>query len=149
MTDIPPTTMQKPPEHERPRRAWSWLLAFALAIGPVAWLAHLAISYAIAAYGCYPHRTPLASPLWTHMRADLTEIVVIALMLAAVGIALAYSAWQSAWKQPAAPPLKLPESGEGRTRFLATCAIVGGTLFVIALIFDAIALAMVPACAWS
>jgi hypothetical protein len=43
----------------------------------------------------------------------------------------------------------LPESGEGRTRFLATCAIVGGVLFVIALIFDAIALAMVPACAWS
>jgi hypothetical protein len=149
MTEPRPTQAQEPTEHGRPRRAWSWLLGFALAIGPVAWLAHLSMSYAIAAYGCYPHRAPLASPLWTHMHTDLIEIAVIALMLAALGIALAYSARQSAWEQPAAPPSKLPESGEGRTRFLATCAIVGGALFVIALIFDAIALAMVPACAWS
>jgi hypothetical protein len=124
-------------------------LAFALAIGPLAWLAHLSASYAISAHGCYPQRSPLSSPLWAHMRADLTEILVVALMVVAVGIALAYKARLSGFKEQTASSSKPPESGEGRTRFLATCAIVGGTLFVIAIIFDAIALAMVPACAWN
>ena len=136
------------PRRERPP-APGWLLAFVLAIGPIAWLTHLSMSYALAAYGCYPHRAPLPSPLWTQLRADLTEIVVIALMLAACGIAVAYSAWKSARARQSAPPSEPPEAGEGRTRFLAICAIVGGTLFVVAMLFDAIALAIVPACAWN
>jgi len=81
------------------------------------------------------------------MRADLIEIALIALLLTSVGIICAHNAWHAAAPERAAPTPKLPESGEGRTSFLAICAIASGSLFVIAIIFNAIALALVPACA--
>ena len=129
--DRPSTARQRKPRTCRPRRAWDWLLAFALAIGPVAWLAHWRSHMRSPLMGCYPHRAPLASPLWTHMRGPERNRGYRA--DARRRWHRTRNAWRSAWPQPASPS-KLPESGEGRTRFSPFAQSLAALSSVIALI---------------
>jgi hypothetical protein len=69
----------------------------------------------------------------------------IVMSLASAGVLCAISAWRSLrLKEPSASMQPSPPASP--TRFFTACAIVGGLLFVVVIVFNAVGLALLPVC---
>ncbi|MDB5811390.1 MAG: hypothetical protein JWN94_3512 [Betaproteobacteria bacterium] len=137
------------PRRKRIRgRFFGWLLACALAIGPVAALVNWSVSLLVASRGCDNAAAAAESPLFLQHGADVADvadIVLIALSLAIAGILCAANAWHTLRAQ--SPGIIHSRAANRRpTWFLAICAAAGSMLFVATVILNAIALAVVPTC---
>lgn len=116
---------------------------------PAAWVAQMSLSEPLAAYGCYPHATPLPVPLWTSLPAILVAISIVCL---AAGLVSGYVAWNS-WKRINCR-LKLLEVAarggapldEGQGRFLAILGQLSSFVFIIAILFTSFAVILVSPC---
>ena len=137
--------------HPAPHRAHVGVLALAFGVagGPLAWAVHLALNYAIASHACFPGAAPRSQPpsgasglWWLLLCNDLTAIAV-----AAAAALVAYRSWRSTRREFAGRGVDLIEVGEGRTSFLALWGLLTGLGFLLAVLFDAVALWVVPLCA--
>ena len=130
----------------------TYRILLALLGAPIAWVTQMSLSETLAAYGCYPHRVPLSSPLWVDLPAILAAISVICL---AAGLIAGYVAWGS-WRQishrfaETKTVLSVLEVDGGQTQFLAMLGIMSSFVFIVAILFTGCAVLLVPLCsAWT
>lgn len=124
-------------------------LGFALFGAPAAWASHQILNYALAAYACFPDDVALTSPLpgWSGARIVLILIDLAALIVGAAATFAAKRSFDAVREEKPGSHHQLLERGEGRTRFLAACALMTGVGFSAAILFDTIATFMAPQCA--
>ncbi|MFC5499709.1 hypothetical protein ACFPOE_19355 [Caenimonas terrae] len=136
------------PSHPAPHRervsALSALLGLLLA--PLAWFLQLSLNVALASQACFPKDMPLDAPVMRGLLPLAAGAEVAALVLAAVGGWLAWRNWQRTSGERPGPVHHLIESGDGRTRFLALSGMMTSGLFLLAVLFDAVALSAAPVC---
>jgi hypothetical protein len=122
------------------------LLAFAVLAAPVAWSLEVLVNLAVASPACYPKDHPLTAPLVTGTASALTcvQIAVFAVGIAG-SVASAFCWWRTRGERQGGANT-LVEIGEGRTRFLAMCGLMLSTVFLVAMIFTATAVAMIRLC---
>ncbi|MEO8767639.1 MAG: hypothetical protein ABI363_04785 [Nitrosospira sp.] len=140
-------------EHRAPRRSSvsTYRTLLALFGAPAAWVSQMSLSEPLAAYACYPHQVPLSAPLW----ADLSVILaMISLVCLAAGLFSGYVAWDL-WRRARQRPELAGTGGqafevdEGQTRYLAMLGTMSSFLFIVAILFTACAVLLVPPCsAW-
>jgi hypothetical protein len=141
----PPAEPGHPAPHRH--RVTRLTLALALFLAPAAWLLQLSLSYAVAARACYPHATPLQQPSWSGLRWLLAGFSLAAIALSVWAIAIAFRLWQRTREEHHGSANMLIDVGQGRTRFLAMCAMMASTGFLVALLFTGATLFGVPPCA--
>lgn len=116
---------------------------------PLLWGLRLVATFAMASHFCFPgptRRYTLPDTLgwiWPTMVA-LDVLTIFAGVAAAL---ISYRSWRITAEENAAPNSVLIEIGEGRTRFLSLCGLLVALLFILASIFDLIALYLLPVCA--
>lgn len=123
--------------------------AYAVAGGPLAWLAQINIVYPLVATPCFPGPSRNlefpASAQWAFVLA-----VAVYLLLLALAVGSALLAWRF-YNRFAAPRTSSGDHFEGsragRSRFLAFCGILLGTGFSGVILLNGFALVMVPPCA--
>jgi hypothetical protein len=124
--------------------------AAALIIGltgaPLAWSIQIVAGYAIAAYACYPQRMSLAAPVVAGLKGQLAMLSLAAILLAAICTLVGYRSWRASRDEQEGDHHALLEHGEGRTRFMAMCALVTSAGFLVVLVFTSIVLVFVQPC---
>jgi hypothetical protein len=121
-------------------------LAFALLGAPTAWALQLTLGYGLAAHACFPGDLPLAAPVWTPVEPVLAAISAAAFLL---GLAAGWTAlrnWRKVRHERPGSHRHLLEAGEGRTRFLAMWGLLTSLMFLLALLFTAFNLLLIPLC---
>jgi hypothetical protein len=114
-----------------------WLGLFG---APAAWTVQLLLSEPLAAYACYPYRTPLSAPIWNGLTAVLSTISGACL---AVALLAGIAAWIS-WRQFVKGRFAMAD--EDRNRFLAKLGTVSSFIFIVAIVFNICAVMLVPPC---
>jgi hypothetical protein len=113
-----------------------------------AWIVQLIVNYALAAHRCYPADAPVLSSSvpghWTY--PVLLALNLLAIVTAAAATMVARRIWHRTKEEHGGSTQHLLTVGEGRTRFLAMCGQLAGLGFLIAILFDTIAIYMVPRC---
>jgi hypothetical protein len=129
-------------------RVSTTLMTFAVTGAGGAWLIQLIFDYGLAAHRCYPADEPVLAPdvpgSWTH--PALLALNLVAILMAIAASAAARSIWHRTKDEHGGSAHRLLTAGEGRTRFLAMCGQLAGIGFLIAILFDTVALYMVPRC---
>lgn len=143
VSECPSQTIPFPGRPERPSKL---RLLLALAGAPSAWLIQLTVSEPLAAYACFPYQVPLSAPIWGELPVLLTAISLVCL-----GVALlsGYFAWKS-WHQLADEFERHGKEAagikSGRPRFLVKLGLMSSFIFIVAVIFNACAVLLVPLC---
>jgi hypothetical protein len=120
-----------------------------LAAGPAAWILQLVIDYGLASHSCFPRETPQVAGLlssWAGESEWLVAVNLVCLCLAAGG---AFVSWRN--RRRTRPTKRggaetALEASEGRTRFVATCGILAGAGFALAILFDTAEPLVIAAC---
>ena len=129
-------------------RVGSLALAFGVAAGPLAWGVHLVVNYGIASHACFPGAGPRSqAPAGAGLWWLLLSIDLIAIAVAAAATLVSYRSWRATRRELAGRASDLLEIGEGRTRFLALWGLLTGVGFLLAVVFDGVALLVLPLCA--
>lgn len=118
-------------------------MAFGMCGAPLAWFLQMYLSDIISSHNCYPQENPLNRPLWN------TDWLLAILCLAALatGIAASASAYHQ-WKRLNEGHDKehVANIGEGRSKFMAFCALALSAMFILAIIFTSLGLLLVSPC---
>lgn len=116
--------------------------------GPAAWAAQLIANYALASYSCYPRIAPQAEvlPGWQGIWTVLLIINLLAIVVALVAAAVSLRTWRATRDEHPGGYGHALEAGEGRSRFLGIVGIMTGLGFLLAVVFDTVALFIVPQC---
>jgi len=125
-------TCHPAPDRER---ASARLLAFGIFAPPLAWALRLFTSYALVSHSC-------SSPSMSASTASLLLIDLVAACVAATGGYVSFELWRVTRHESGGDAQHLMDVGEGRTRFLALCGVLSSGLFLVAIVFDAAALAL-------
>jgi len=144
---VAPTSAEHPSTYRHQVNVW-WLLA-ALAAGPAAWILQLVIGYGVASHLCFPRETPYLSGLparWAPEPAWLIAVNLACLCLAMGGASASYRNWRRTRPAKGGSAETVLEPGEGRTRFVATCGILAGAGFALAILFDTAEPLVIAAC---
>lgn len=136
--------------HPSPHRERVGLVAlfFGLLVPVVAWGLQELLSYGLASHACFPSDTPLGEALngWGGLKTFLIIIDVAAILLAIAAIAVSFRNWRVTREEASGSSGEVVEAGEGRTRFLSLWGILVGGGFLLGMIFNTIAFAVVPLC---
>ena len=138
--------------HPAPHRAVVGVLALAFGVagGPLAWGVHLVVNYGIASHACFPGAVaaqPAAARRQAVCGGSCSASISIAIAVAAAAALVSYRSWRATRREFAGRAGDLIEIGEGRTRFLALWGLLTGVGFLLAVVFDGVALWVVPLCA--
>jgi hypothetical protein len=136
--------------HPAPRRhhVAGWRLLFGLLAAPAAWWAHTTLSYLLASRACYPHDVPLSAPMLPALQLVLVAAAIAAVLIAIAGWFASYQAWRATREQiQDSGGHHAVEVGEGRTRFFALAGMMVSSLFVAAIVFNALGVFVLPPCA--
>jgi hypothetical protein len=139
------TTQSHPAPHRR--RVSATLMLFAVTGAGGAWLIQLIVGYALAAHRCYPDNLPILSsgvPGWSY--PVLLVLNVLAIVTAVAAAIAARRIWHRTKNEHDSSTHHLLTAGEGRTRFMAMCGQLAGLGFLIAILFDTVAIYTVPRC---
>jgi hypothetical protein len=143
-------TMSGGVAHPSPHRERAGFLEqmFAFAGGPAAWITQLVVNYAFASYTCYPRYAPRTSvvPGWGGIWGGLLALNLIAIVVALVAAWTGLRVWQATRGDGGGASGEVLEMAEGRTRFMGVVGIITGLFFLAAVVFDTIALFLVPQC---
>lgn len=143
VSEFPSPIAPYPGRANRPAKLRLLLILFG---APSAWLIQLTVSEPLAAYACYPYQAPLSAPIWEGL-----PVLLAALSLTCLGMALlsGFVGWKS-WRDLAFEP---GENGEdaaeiksGRSRFLIKLGLMSSFIFIVAVVFNACAVWLVPLC---
>lgn len=140
-----------PREHPAPHRDRVSLAALllALAAGPAAWILQLSVDFGVAAAACQPGGVPRAAPPASGWGPEHVFLVCVNLACLAISVAggmVALAAWRRSRQEKSGGAATLIEVGEGRTRFLAACAMMAAAGFAVAILFDTAWPLFVPSC---
>src|SRR5665213_571339 len=136
------TAASAPPrDHPAPHRhrVSPWLLLAAMAAGPFGWIVQLVVGYGWAGLACYSGHAPRLRPPpggWGGEHAGLVALNLVCLAIALAGAALSFRNWRRVRGEKSGGARSLLETGEGRTRFLATCGVLAGLAFAVAIAFN-------------
>lgn len=137
--------------HPSPHRGRVGLgaLFFGLCAAPIVWSIQLMANFALASYSCYPHASPRTSlvPGWGWVWPGQLTINLAALVIALAAAAISWRNWNRTRYEHPGQTSHVLEVGEGRTRFLAMIGFMAALGFCLAIVFNTIALFMVPSCA--
>ncbi|MGZ8173337.1 MULTISPECIES: hypothetical protein [Methylobacter] len=61
---------------------------------PVAWITQVFLSEPLAAYACYPYRTPLSAPIWERLPVMLATIGIACFTVALLSGLVAWTLWR-------------------------------------------------------
>ena len=139
-----PVSINHPAPHRK--RVGLAALLFGVAAAPFAWNSQMLVSSSVAGYVCFPHATPLSTPVWGGWQPVLFAIAGVSIALAIVGGLVSWRNWRRTFNERPGSAHHLLDLGEGRTRFMAMCGMLASALFVYALLFGITALWLVPAC---
>lgn len=116
---------------------------------PVAWSLLELVQYGFASNFCFPGYQPHAhvSLDWMGLRLALLGVAIAALAVAAVSLAVAWRLLRRTAEEHHGAVGELLEVGEGRTRFLAVWSVLFSVGFLFAILFQILALVLVPPCA--
>lgn len=122
------------------------LLFFGLLGGPAAWALHLFANYSLSSRRCFPNaETHIAStPLSLDYRLIMFGVDVIALIVVSLALLASFSVWREA--TGGARFLNESHTVVDRSRFLSVWGMSCEGLFLLALIFDLLALGILPRC---
>lgn len=128
-------------------RVPNWLLFCAIGTGPTLWLVQLLVGFAFSSYLCFPDHPripPLSVPVWMDpvLIATNSAAIVITAAAAVIGWRMLVRTAGEHDDQPGG----MVDAGEGRTRFLATWALVASGLFLAAIVFNTLNLVMLSSC---
>lgn len=115
-----------------------WLLIGAFAAGPAAWITQLVICYGVASHACFPSIQPWLTtppPGWGAEQGWLAALNLTCLFVAIGGGVTSWRIWRRTRDEKEGDAESALEIGEGRTRFIATCGILTGSGFAIAILF--------------
>lgn len=129
-----------------PDRVALLTLLFGVLGAPVAWGLQLVVNYGLASHICYVGDTPRTMPIWRSAWTVILVLNVLAALLALASTALSYQRWQATRQEFHRNASEALEVREGRTRFLALWGVMTGSGFFLAILFNTIALFMVPQC---
>ena len=136
-----------PHEHPSPHRTRisAAALLFTLAIGPAAWVLQQTLSYGVTSHVCFPFDAPVAptASTWSWLWPAILAASVAFLLLALGGVWIALGAWRATRDEKGGVLLDV---GEGRSRFLAVCGLLAGSLFCLAIVFDMAVAVSLPSC---
>lgn len=120
---------------------------FGLLAAPLAWLVDELIAYYIASRLCSsaPAENPAAYSLATS--AQFVALTLTTFGIAVAGLLVAVANWRKTRHEQPGSGHHLLELGEGRTRFLAMCALLGSGGFCIAFAFTLVYMVVAPVCA--
>jgi hypothetical protein len=123
-------------------------MLFAVVGAAAAWSVQLLVDYGLAAHRCYPADRPVTSASvpggWVHPL--LAGLNIAAIVAAILSMLAARTIWNRTKDEHNSSPHQLLTAGERRTRFLAMVGQLAGLGFVIAILFDTVAIYMVPRC---
>ncbi|MEO8991969.1 MAG: hypothetical protein ABI284_03500 [Nitrosospira sp.] len=111
----------------------------------------MSLSEPLAAYACYPHQVPLTAPLWANLSIILAMISLICLAGGLLSGYVAWNLWRKANPRPSATGAgeHVFETDGGQTQFLARLGTMSSFVFIVAILFTACAVLLVPPCsAW-
>ncbi|SDV46169.1 hypothetical protein [Chitinasiproducens palmae] len=106
---------------------------------PAVWVLQVLSSQTLAAYACYPHRTPLVDPKWSGLTAQLLLLNVFCVVLGGAGAWYAWRAWGKMRREAA-------EDEPGPIRFLMHVGFLMGVVFGIAIVFTAAVMMVMNEC---
>lgn len=135
-------------EHPSPHRdrVARWAVWFGLLGAPIAWSLQELVNVSLAGNACYPHDTPLSSPLWTNLTGLALWVEAAALLVCVAAGLAALQTWRQSRSEKPGDAHRLLGSGDGRTRFMAMAGIMTSLLFLIGTALATLNLAAVPAC---
>jgi hypothetical protein len=123
-------------------------MLFAVWGAGTAWIVQLIVDYALAAHRCYPADMPVISTGvpggWSY--PVLLALNLFAILTAVAATFVAYRIWHRTKDEHGGSTHHLLTAGEGRTRFLAMCGQLAGLGFLVAILFDTVAIYMMPRC---
>ncbi len=140
-----------PAEHPAPHRHLVnvWLLLAGLGAGPFAWILQLVASYGVASYACFPPLGPRLGGLpvgWSAEAPGLTAVNLVCLAIALIGLAASFVHWRRTRTEKSGGHESLLETGEGRTRFVASCGMMAGAGFALAILFNTVEPLLIAGC---
>lgn len=122
------------------------LLLFALVAAPASWLAQTVTGMAIARHACFPKDAPLNHPAFDYAPGILWALLGVSFAIAICALIASVWAWRQTRREVRGDGHRLLEIGEGRTRFLAMCAMILSAGFSIAIGFAAAGVNLIPLC---
>ena len=133
------------------RPAWHFgrrAIAAGLVLGPGLWILQLVLDYGLSSYGCFPTFTPgsrITPGLgWIWPTIAIINLVALALSLSAAGLSFVY--WRRTWANDESSFNDVLEKGEGPAKYLEMWGMITGLSFSAVIIFNTIALFVVPLC---
>ncbi len=134
--------------HPSPQRerVGGFAIWFAILAAPVAWSLQLLVNVPLAAHACYPHRLPLAVPIWSNLGSVTTIIELVAVAICLVAAGVAWRNWLLTHGEKPGGAHHLMEGGDGRTRFMAMVGLLCSGLFLLAVLFAIGMVVVVPPC---
>jgi hypothetical protein len=148
MTDH--ATTMTGPEHPSPYRGRVsiGLLLFGVFAGPIAWSGQFVANYILAVDPCFLTHVVNTEPI-ARGRSDWLAILIVNLVAALLAIAgglVSLRIWGVSRHEHPGTASEAVDAGEGRTRFLAIWGIMTGFGFLAAILFDTVAVFLVPRC---
>ncbi len=123
-------------------------LMLGLVAPPAAWTLQFIVNYGLSSYSCFPDGSPRATVMsnWKWVWAVVLIINLVALAIAIATTFLSYRNWHVVRDEHPGQADDLVETGEGRSRFIGLAGAISGIGFVLAILFDLIAILGVPQC---
>lgn len=138
------------PGHPAPQRERVGIgrLSFGVIGAPVAWGVQLVASYGLSSFACFPARVPRSEvlPGWEWLIPGLIGISAAAVLVGLAATLVSWQSWRATRDESAGYVWSLLEIGEGRTRFMAGWGLLFSLGFLLAIIFNVVALFVVPPC---
>ena len=130
--------------HPSPHRGRVSLAAlwFGICGAPFAWIALELSSYVLSMGVCTSQANANTGGVWTAMLVAS----IVAGLIALVATVVAINNWRQTRHESAGSAHNLLEVGEGRSRFLAMFGLLTSAGFIVAFIFSATTLLVVPLC---
>ncbi|MEO7999210.1 MAG: hypothetical protein ABI852_17290 [Gemmatimonadaceae bacterium] len=137
-------------QHPAPlrHRVSMFALWFGLTGGPAAWALQLLAAYALSAHTCYPRLVPLPVPEVGSTALDqwLLVIFIVAASVSFSSVITALQSWQLTFNESQGDTHVTLDVGDGRTRFMALGGLLISTLFLLAVLAQAVVVFVVPPC---
>ncbi len=114
-------------EHPSPgrRKVAAWELLVGLLLAPASFSLQVVGSYVVSSRQCASGSDP---------RTFVVVLNLLAVVGAVVGMACAYDAFRKTCREKKGGTPHAVETGEGRTRFVAACALAESTIFLLAVV---------------
>ena len=120
-------------------------IAMALVGGPLAWIIQLCGGFAAMTMACFEGGERTVWPIVGEGAVILLSLITFCVALAATW--LSWRLYVRTREETEGDHAHLVEIGAGRTRFLALWGLVLGAGFTVTIVFNALALLLVPTCA--